>query len=283
MKSILIYYSILKQLKIGKSLDGYKLPTIYDLIHIGEEHDMEKALVSFIGNHDPYADEKKRLGPILSILKSRKFDALFLLFNSDKYWDKVFETQAFCNKHFPMMKVEMRLAESINPIDYNLVYPSMYKVISRIVKDNPKTKFTISITSGTPTMHSCWILLVQGKVINAEIIQVSREMGIEEVKLTLDDFPKTKETPEIKVELTRLSRENEQLKKSLDYSLKNGFYIPESGFDIDKEIIPAYYIGALNQTNGNASKAAKLLGLEAHTFRKRLKALGIEIKNFERK
>ncbi|MDP8232465.1 MAG: RNA repair transcriptional activator RtcR family protein, partial [Candidatus Zophobacter franzmannii] len=194
-----------------------------------------KALITFIGNHDPFSDSRGTPGPILSILEKRKYDKLYLLFNNDKYWKKVFATQEYCNKHYPQMKVEMRLTEAINPINYNLVYPAMYNVVSRIVKENAKAKFTISITSGTPTMHSCWILLVQGGVINAEILQVSRENGIEKVTFELDDFPNIAETPETKVELTRLTRENAELKKylDLDYSLKNGFYIPNTGLNID--------------------------------------------------
>ena len=151
----------------------------------------------------------------------------------------------------------------------------MYQVVQKIRKDNPKAEFTISVTSGTPTMHSCWLFLVQGKVIDAKLIQTSREAGIQEITFKLDDFPKIKQTDAIKAKLTQLNRENELLKKSLNLqdAIKNGFYIPDEGIDIDKEIIPAYYKGALNKANRNAAKAAKLLGLEPHTFRKRLKAI----------
>jgi len=196
-----------------------------------------------------------------------------LLFNNDRYWNSLTNTQLYCNQHYPQMKVEYRLTESINPIDYNLVYPAMYQVVTKVVKANPDANFTISITSGTPTMHSCWILLVQGKVINAKIIQVSRESGIQDVTFNLDDFPKIEVSDEIKVELTRLTRENEHLKNSLDLenSLTNGFYIPREGIDIDNKIIPAYYKGALKTANGNAAKAAKLLNIKPHTFRKRLR------------
>ena len=236
-----------------------------------------KILISFIGNHDPYDYGKEKHGPILSILQRNKYDKLYLLFNNDRYWNSLIETQLYCNQHYPYMIVEYRLAESLNPIDYNLVYPAMYQVVTKIVKDNPNDKFTISITSGTPTMHSCWILLVQGKVINAELIQVSRESGIQKVTFKLDDFPNIEPSDELKVELTRLSRENEQLKKSLDLedAINNGFYIPPEGVDLDKGIIPAYYKGALKVASGNAAEAARLLKLKPHTLRKRLRAFQI--------
>ncbi len=237
-----------------------------------------KILLSFIGNHDPFADGKEKPGPILSVLQKRKFDKLILLFNNDKYWDTLIQTQKYCNQHYQQMKVEYREAKSLNPIDYNLVYPAMYQVVQKLKKDNPKAKFTISVTSGTPTMHACWLFLVQGKVIDAKLIQTSREAGIQEITFKLDDFPKIQETPEMKVKLTQLVRENEQLKNSLDLQnvVKNGFYIPPEGIDLTNEIIPAYYKGALKLAGGNAVIAAKLLGLEPHTFRKRLRKLNLE-------
>lgn len=234
-----------------------------------------KILITFIGNHDPFADGKENLGPILSILMKRKFDKLYLLFNNDRYWDSLIETQEYCNQYYPQMKVEYREAKSLNPIDHNLVYPAMYQVIQKIKKDNPKAQFTISVTSGTPTMHSCWLFLVQGKVIDAKLIQYSREAGIQEITFKIDDFPKIEQTDEIKAKLTQLNRENELIRNSMDLldSIKNGFYIPDAGIDLDNEIVPAYYKGALKKTNNNAVKAANLLNLKPHTFRKRVKAL----------
>jgi hypothetical protein len=234
-----------------------------------------KILISFIGNHDPFTDEKEKPGPILSILKRRRFDKLYLLFNNDSYWDALNKTQEYCNQHYPKMKVEYRQAKSLSPIDYNLVYPAMYQVVQKIKKDNSEAKFTISVTSGTPTMHACWLFLVKGKVINAKIIQTSREAGIQEITFKLDDFPKIEQTDEIKAKMAQLNRENELLKNSnnLNSSIKNGFYIPDEGLDIDHDIIPAYYKGALNKSNGNATKAAEFLKLKPHTLRKRLKAI----------
>lgn len=185
-----------------------------------------KILITFIGNHDPFADGKENPGPILSILTKRKFDKLYLLFNHDRYWDSLIQTQEYCNRHYPDMKVEYRQAESLSPIDYNLVYPAMYQVVQKIKKDNPKATYTISVTSGTPTMHACWLFLVQGKVIDAKLIQTSREVGIQDITFKLDDFPLIEQTDEIKAKLTQLSRENKQLKNSinLEESINKGFF-----------------------------------------------------------
>jgi two-component system nitrogen regulation response regulator GlnG len=50
--------------------------------------------------------------------------------------------------------------------------------------------------------------------------------------------------------------------------------IPPEGIDLDHQVIPSYYQAALKITNGNAAKAARLLGLEPHTFRARLRNCG---------
>lgn len=135
------------------------------------------------------------------------------------------EMQAFCNRNYPQMKVEFREAKTLDPIHYNLVYPVMYQVVERIKKEQPNASFTIFVTSGTPTMHACSILLVFGGVVKAELIQVSKQSSISEITFRLDDFPNIEKTDEIKTELTRISRENEALKQNINISseLEHGF------------------------------------------------------------
>ncbi len=47
--------------------------------------------------------------------------------------------------------------------------------------------------------------------------------------------------------------------------------IPDEGINFDFEVPKKYYEAALKKANGNATQAARLLGLEPHTFRARLK------------
>ncbi|MCD6441172.1 MAG: sigma 54-interacting transcriptional regulator, partial [Candidatus Marinimicrobia bacterium] len=96
----------------------------------------------------------------------------------------------------------------------------MYKSVREILDENGKADYTVSITSGTPTMHACWIFLQQGGVIQAKLIQVQRETGISEVNFNLDDFPEIKQVDRVKAELTKLSREN-RLLKSRDLAYDN--------------------------------------------------------------
>ncbi|HDP99308.1 MAG TPA: sigma-54-dependent Fis family transcriptional regulator [bacterium] len=174
---------------------------------------VKKILLSFIGDNDCYPFEKK--GPILSILSKQKFDKVYLLYNKESYLKPASDIFCYCEIHFPEITIVYQEAPAINPTDYNTVYPSMYKAVKEIIKQNKSANYTISLTSGTPTMHACWIFLQQGGVIKANLIQISRDGIISEVNFNLDDFPHIKKVGSIKTEISRLARENVQLKQRL--------------------------------------------------------------------
>jgi transcriptional regulator with PAS, ATPase and Fis domain len=176
-----------------------------------------RILLTFIGNKDiSFQDEE--LGPILSILKKLHFDKAYFLYNNESYLKESSKFVQHCRSHYPKMAIELKESVAQNPTDYNTVYPAMYKAVKEIIRENKKAEFSISITSGTPTMHACWMFLQHGGVIDAILLQVSRESGISKVNFSLDDFPKIKNVNEVKAHLTKLSRENKTLKKQLNLS-----------------------------------------------------------------
>ncbi len=177
---------------------------------------MKKILISFIGNNDCLLREGKE-GAIISILKERNFDILYLLYNDNRYLQYASDILIYCKKHFPNLTVRYLEAEAFNPIDYNIVYPSMVAAVNNILNEEgtKDVEYTISLTSGTPTMHSCWILIVLGGIIQAKLIQTSKEAGIQEVNFSLDDFPQIVTDKQLKIELTKKDRENKLLRKSL--------------------------------------------------------------------
>jgi len=177
---------------------------------------MKKILITFIGNNDCLLREGKE-GAIISILKQRAFDLLYILYNDNRYLQHASDILLYCRKKFPNLTVRYQEAESLNPIDYNVVYPSMVSAIKSIIKEEgtKDVEYTISLTSGTPTMHSCWILIVMGGIIDAKLIQSSREEGIQDVNFSLDDFPQISSDKQTKIELTKTNRENKLLRKQL--------------------------------------------------------------------
>jgi len=177
---------------------------------------MKKILLSFIGNNDCLLSQGKE-GAIISILKEREFDVLYVLYNDNSYLKYASEILLFCKKHYPKLLVRYQEAISINPINYNIVYPAMVSAVNSILAEQgvKDTEYTISLTSGTPTMHSCWILIVLGGIIKAKLIQASREEGIQDLTFALDDFPKLNSEKQLKIELTKTARENKILKKQM--------------------------------------------------------------------
>ncbi len=172
-----------------------------------------KIILTFIGDNDCHPE---RPGPVLSVLDQQSFDKLCILYNHERYLKPAAHISAHCQRQFPKMEVLYQEAPAQNPTDYNIVYPAMYKAVKEILKQDRGAKYTISLTSGTPTMHACWIFLRQGGVIDAELIQISRASEISEITFELDDFPKIQQVDEIKAEMTRLGRENEALKNRLE-------------------------------------------------------------------
>jgi len=162
-----------------------------------------------IGNNDCNIE---RPGAILSILQEIRFDKVYLLYNHDKYLKAASDILKYCSKYYPGIQIIYKSTPAENPTDYNIVYPAMYKSVREILEENGKSDYTISITSGTPTMHACWIFLQQGGIIKAKLIQIHKETGISEVNFNLDDFPEIKNVDQVKAELTKLARENKLLK-----------------------------------------------------------------------
>jgi DNA-binding NtrC family response regulator len=183
---------------------------------------MRKVLLSFIGNNDCYLSEGKE-GSIISILQARPFDAIYLLFNKESYLEHGYEIRNYCKKYFPCLEVYFEPAVSIDPIDYNLVYPAMYNAVANIKtkERGRKPEFTISVTSGTPTMHSCWVLLKQGGIISAELIQSSREAGLSAISFSMEKPPKLDKHDYSDVAYSILRRENVILKQKLDFDFED--------------------------------------------------------------
>lgn len=177
---------------------------------------MKKILITFIGNNDCQLSQGKE-GAILSILKERQFDLLYILYNDTRYLQFASEILLYCQKKHPRLTVRYQEADSFNPIDYNIVYPAMVNAVKAIREEhkNEEVEYTVSLTSGTPTMHSCWVLIVMGGIIQARLIQSSRENGIQDVDFSLDDFPTIQTDKQAKIELTRASRENKLLRKQV--------------------------------------------------------------------
>ncbi|MCP8687158.1 sigma-54 interaction domain-containing protein [Marinobacterium sedimentorum] len=133
------------------------------------------------------AEEKDELGPIGSILLQSEwpFDELRLLANN--WFDQIPRYEAWLNKRLSeqnrTMRINCREAEISSPIDYDGIYDVARDELAGY--SLPGNKVTLNLTSGTPAMIATWLLLGKG-VFDCDLVQTSRQHGLEKVDLPFD-------------------------------------------------------------------------------------------------
>ncbi|KAA3613617.1 MAG: AAA family ATPase [Calditrichaeota bacterium] len=193
---------------------------------------------TFAGNHDDLKPDDT-LGALFNIYASFKdsITDVYILVSPTNLKTKVsYKKIADKNRSRilsinPKVNVNLIPIELTNPVEFNVVYPRLLVTIQDIIQKAKieGEKKIINITSGTPTMSTCWVLLQQSGIIkNAELIQsfepaYAREKGksYQVVEFPTDDFPKVTAPDSIKAELTALKRESDHLKERVtNFDLK---------------------------------------------------------------
>jgi DNA-binding NtrC family response regulator len=134
-----------------------------------------KVLLTFTGFHDPYAvslvGDEEQAGPILSLVREGSFDRLIIFStpNTDKNTSATQEVLRFSAPH---MAVERRDLPLDDPTDYTAIMRELRRHVAQICDVETKADYFISVTSGTPQMHACWLLLAAGGEIPARILNV---------------------------------------------------------------------------------------------------------------
>jgi sigma54-dependent transcription regulator len=188
--------------------------------------------LSFIGNHDQVVPGQP-FGATLTIFIQYKeqLNHVFLFVTPSKTGSEVNYRQiaeqirAIMLQEKPDVNVEVIDLLLDNPVYFDLVYPVMLDATQKILENEgfQKAKKIINITSGTPTMTACWVLLHKsGLIPNSIIVQAfetkyaqQRGASTQEVNLEIDDFPKIIAPSALKRQLTIVHREKEQLTKKV--------------------------------------------------------------------
>ena len=184
--------------------------------------------LSFIGNHDQIIPGQSYGAALTIFLQYREqIDRVYLLVTPSKKDQKVnyaeiaASIKSVMDQEKPGITVDLVPFDLSNPVDYDLVYPKMLDETQKIFEDETirEAEKIINITSGTPTMTACWILLHKsGLIPNSKLVQsfetrYARERGtsVQEVNLEIDDFPQITAPAVLKRQLTILSREKNDL------------------------------------------------------------------------
>lgn len=252
-------------------------------------------LLSFVGSRDPFwRDEAKNQhpGPVLSLLRERAFDCLHLFFNLGAGWNqRASQVLMSCHQSHPHLRVKHQPVEIIDVTDHAELYQVMNHECQAIRRQyiNQDVKFWVATASGTPAMQTVWVLLVQSGLLPATLLVTTPPQWtkpgvspVREVNLNIDDFPQIQSPDEAQRQLSILQTQIQILKtqnatlraKSLGAQLE----ISGQGMDLQDTLRQhevAYFRLAMERAGGNGAKAARLLGLKPHTFRKRAVDLGV--------
>lgn len=158
-----------------------------------------KVLLTFAGFHDPYAvglvGNEEQAGPILSLVRASDFNKL-IIFSTPNTDGNTSATQEVLCASASDLTVERRDLPLDDPTDYAAILRELRKHIAEICGSDERTEYFISVTSGTPQMHACWLLLAASGEIPARILNVrplrfiSKDRPlISELNLASPEFP----------------------------------------------------------------------------------------------
>tara|TARA_R100000027_G_scaffold67722_1_gene68174 strand:+ start:299 stop:1795 length:1497 start_codon:yes stop_codon:yes gene_type:complete len=157
-----------------------------------------KVLLTFTGFHDPFSSDSgnTETGPVLTALSEVAFDRVFL-FSTPRMQEFSSQTLANINSRGLCSEAEILSVEVRDPTDYRAIISSIRTHFRHIVSVCPEGEFTIVLSSGTPQIHACWLMLVASGEIPARLLQTFprrfAEPGkslVREVDLSGEFFPR---------------------------------------------------------------------------------------------
>jgi DNA-binding NtrC family response regulator len=158
-----------------------------------------KTLLTFTGFHDPYSvgliGDEEQHGPILSLVSARDFDRV-VLFSTPTTADHTTATREALEQLQPELKVRILDAALSDPTDYVAILRVLRRETTSLLEKAPDDEYFVSVASGTPQMHACWVLLTSSGELPAKILHVrppkyvtkSAPM-VSEVDLSAPEFP----------------------------------------------------------------------------------------------
>lgn len=185
-------------------------------------------LISFVGVNDGGALYKKPEGAIITVFKEKRFDEAHLIYNpteSDNYnfYKIARHVEKELIKGNYCKKIYLHSFDCRNVVDHNEIYPKLLGLLNDISGKYKlkKPNYTAAISSGTPAMQVCWILIAESGDFPVKLIRSNEprfgKPYVTEIKLNTS-LPK----------IVRLKEEIEELKK------ENKKLLPEIKIDISK-------------------------------------------------
>lgn len=177
---------------------------------------VKNILLSYVGSNDAGKLINQKDGAILTALTNQKFDEVVLLWNQSKV--KAID-YAKISSYLKKEILKRKLAQKVTLVeqkikdvtDHNEIYLSLKTFTDQL----PKTEalnYTAAISSGTPAMQVCWILL-------AESGDFSESHPLKLIKVKDPKFAKSENVPvKIDTSLPKIVRLKDEIE-----NLKDGF------------------------------------------------------------
>ena len=129
-------------------------------------------------------------------------------------------------RNIELANIELSFVPS--PIDYKIVYNEMHAKIIELMTTHKilDEEKIINISSGTPTMTACWVLLQQSGIIpKAKLIQAyppayqrKTKVPVEVVDFDIEDFPQIKNRDVLKQQLQNQIVKVEKMEEQISVS-----------------------------------------------------------------
>jgi transcriptional regulator with PAS, ATPase and Fis domain len=156
-------------------------------------------LLTFTGFHDPYSkgliEGEELPGPVITLARSRSFSKIVLL-TTPNTGRNTQNTLLALKDVVPTSKVVVKEMSLEDPTNYAKIFSGLRQIFLQLSEEDPNEDYFIGISSGTPQMHACWLLLAASGEIPARILMtrppqfVSKDAPlVQEVNFVDSSFP----------------------------------------------------------------------------------------------
>ena len=111
-----------------------------------------------------------RVGPVLTVVAERPFERVYL-FSTPKAAEISEKTEEAISERHPGIKVTILDVPLKDPTNYLGILRQLRSHFKKLNATHPDAEYSISVSSGTPHMHACWLLLAASGEIPATILQ----------------------------------------------------------------------------------------------------------------
>ncbi len=159
---------------------------------------LKQVLLSFVGSQDPISRDHED-GPILTMAANKKFDIFALFHTNDKNTlDNAMIVAHRIKEGHPEALVNLFPLSIDDPTSYSQLLSAMRKVCRILTENKASREYFVSVASGTPAMHACWLMLTASGEIPANILYLRRPQYVQKGQPLISEInPRAREFPRI--------------------------------------------------------------------------------------